>query len=179
MKHGGCRISARRESTRTAFRLLQHNEKNSVRLNETCTRCTFDVRRCARAARSLHEFPFAQTLDGASCVRCRHCISCDEIRIYCDVRIRLPMPTAHKNRTRARRNLPRSRSRRADMHSKKFLHNLPRARVPRGRNRSKKSESVPSDSRDMPPPTGKFLRRAHLRFGFEREVLHERARQVR
>jgi len=30
MKHGGCRISTHRESTRAAFGLLQHGEKNSV-----------------------------------------------------------------------------------------------------------------------------------------------------
>ena len=30
MNHGGCRISTRRESTRTALGLLQHSEKNSV-----------------------------------------------------------------------------------------------------------------------------------------------------
>jgi hypothetical protein len=29
MDHGGCRISTRRESTRTAFGLLQHEQKNS------------------------------------------------------------------------------------------------------------------------------------------------------
>ena len=44
--HGSwrCRISARRESKRTAFHLLQHNEKSSVPLKEVCTRRSIRVR---------------------------------------------------------------------------------------------------------------------------------------
>ena len=38
MKHGGCLHQYGRGSTRTALRLLQRNEKNSVRLNEVCIR---------------------------------------------------------------------------------------------------------------------------------------------
>jgi len=179
MKHGGCRISARRESTRTAFRLLQRNEKNSVRLNETCTRSAFGTFARANDVHIACDNAFALTHHFASRSNCRHCKNYYEIRTSCTVLFRLRTPVAHKICARARRISSRSRARRANVHSKKILHNLPRARVPRGRNRSKKSESVPSDSRDMPPPTGKFLRRAHLRFGFEREVLHERARQAR
>jgi len=37
MRSWRCRFSAHRESKRTAFRLLQHNEKSSVPLNEACT----------------------------------------------------------------------------------------------------------------------------------------------
>ena len=37
MRSWRCRISAHRESKRTAFRLLQHNEKSSVPLKEVCT----------------------------------------------------------------------------------------------------------------------------------------------
>jgi len=38
-----CRFSAHRESKRTAFRLLQHNEKNSFPLKEECTRRIVDA----------------------------------------------------------------------------------------------------------------------------------------
>src|SRR5579885_3183397 len=34
--------------------LLQHNEKNSVSLNETCTRRAFAARACARNVRNAH-----------------------------------------------------------------------------------------------------------------------------
>src|SRR5512136_2915178 len=38
MKHGGCRISARRESTRTAFGIYYSTaKKTALPLNETCT----------------------------------------------------------------------------------------------------------------------------------------------
>jgi hypothetical protein len=71
-----------RESTRTAFRLLQHNEKNSLPLNETCTRRTFRTPRSVRIARSL--------VDASSCtdaMSARACIAddaknIDEIRIF-------------------------------------------------------------------------------------------------
>jgi hypothetical protein len=48
MKSWRCRISAHRESKRTAFRLLQHNEKSSVPLKEVCTRRSIDATRAHR-----------------------------------------------------------------------------------------------------------------------------------
>jgi hypothetical protein len=45
-----CRFSAHRESKRTAFRLLQHNEKSSFPLKEVCTRCIVDASHAHRRA---------------------------------------------------------------------------------------------------------------------------------
>jgi hypothetical protein len=44
MNHGGCRISTRRESTRTAFAVYYSTtKKTALPLNETCTRRPFDT----------------------------------------------------------------------------------------------------------------------------------------
>jgi hypothetical protein len=65
MDHGGCRISARRESTRTSLRLLQQNEKNSVRLNETCTRNAVGVATRAHDDRATRVNRIAQIRSNA------------------------------------------------------------------------------------------------------------------
>lgn len=50
MRSWRCRFSAHRESKRTAFRLLQHNEKSSVPLKEACMRRIDDAAKRVRRA---------------------------------------------------------------------------------------------------------------------------------
>jgi hypothetical protein len=50
MNHGGCRISTRRESTRTAFAIYYSTaKKTALPLNETCMRRPRDTLRCDHA----------------------------------------------------------------------------------------------------------------------------------
>jgi hypothetical protein len=71
-----------RESTRTAFRLLQHNEKNSLPLNETCTWRTFWTRRSARIARGLVDASSCANAMRARASATDDAKNIDEIRIF-------------------------------------------------------------------------------------------------
>jgi hypothetical protein len=73
----------------------------------------------------------------------------DEIWIFCNNRVRMRARRRAAVCAHARRFSLPPRIERRGVHSKNFLHSLPFARVPRGRNRSKNAESASGDS--LPP----------------------------
>ncbi len=108
----------------------------------------------------------------------RNCKNRDEIRISCALMIAARNASARKNFQCLRLLRTPMQSDRVCLHSKKILHNLPRARERRGWNRSKTSESVTSDSRSAAVSSVKFLWRRAFRFHFARVLIARITPQV-
>ena len=61
MNHGGCRISTRRESTRTAFGIYYSTvKKTALPLNETCARRPRDTLQSDRAIKKQVDRAYVQ-----------------------------------------------------------------------------------------------------------------------
>ena len=93
---------------------------------------------------------FATMHDATSCAHLRNSKCRDEIRISCACKV----CARRANERKFFRDTQFFRAHlhvdRACVHSKIIVHNLPRATASLTRNRSKKSESVTSDSRQIP-----------------------------
>jgi hypothetical protein len=96
--------------------------------------------------------------------------SCDEIRISCAREVCTQRANARKVLVSAHFFRTRLHADRACVQSKIILHKLPRATVPLGRNRSKKSESATSDSRQIPSRGVKFFIRARIATRFKSKI---------
>jgi hypothetical protein len=97
----------------------------------------------------------------------RNSKSHDEIRISCTREVCAQRASACKTFASAHFFRARLHVDRACVQSKIILHNLPRATASLGRNRSKKSESVTSDSRQIPSRGVKFFIRARIATRFK------------
>ena len=172
MKHGGCLHQYGRGSTRTAFRLLQRNEKNSVRLNEACIR---SVRRASQRrshrARVMRHRARRMRRSWSSAI-CRNCENSDEIRTYCDNNFP-SIPRRNENLVRTRVQVCISIAcRNNKCTGQNFFHNLPRKTTRADRNRAKTSESVTGDSGRARTPRRKFSRSTHADSKLKRNFAH-------
>ena len=151
MNHGGCRISTHRESTRAAFGLLQHSEKNSVTAYRSVSATA--SRYFATRSRDQHtrHSRTRTTCDVTSCTHEKKLKMHDEIRVFAAAFVRCVRAST--------RNFPRSAhcvsrqhcSQCAGQRAQIILHRWRRGRLADSQNRPITSESVQGDSGDSPP----------------------------